>query len=111
MLQIDIWKRVLIVLVCATGILLAVPNLFYTKVEQHNDAAAAIEMSGPTPQLLSQLSQWPEWLPSGLVNLGLDLRGGAHLLAEVRVTEVYENRMNATWPEIRDALRPERDVV
>jgi preprotein translocase subunit SecD len=44
-------------------------------------------------------------MPSGLVNLGLDLRGGAHLLAEVRLADVYNSRMEATWPEVRDALR------
>jgi Preprotein translocase subunit SecD len=31
------------------------------------------------------------------VNLGLDLRGGAHLLAEVAVSDVYEQRMGALW--------------
>ena len=38
MLQIDTWKRVLIWLVCAAGVVLALPNLFYTRVEQSNDA-------------------------------------------------------------------------
>ena len=52
-----------------------------------------------------EAEQWPNWLPSSLVNLGLDLRGGAHLLAEVKVEDVYESRMEAMWPEIRDALR------
>jgi preprotein translocase subunit SecD len=46
-----------------------------------------------------------------LVNLGLDLRGGAHLLAEVRVSDVYGARMEGFWPDVRDALRPERDTV
>jgi preprotein translocase subunit SecD len=105
MLQIDLWKRVLIILTCAVGILLALPNAFYGPVEQHNDAVAAIEMSGSTPELEAQKALWPEWMPSGLVNLGLDLRGGAHLLAEVRVADVYASRMEATWPEVRDALR------
>jgi preprotein translocase subunit SecD len=50
-------------------------------------------------------------LPSGLVNLGLDLRGGAHLLAEVQVDQVYTTRMDSLWPEVRDALRDERDTV
>jgi preprotein translocase subunit SecD len=111
MLHIDTWKRVLIALLCAGGILLALPNAFYTRVEQHNDAAAAIELEGETPALTADFARWPDWMPSGLVNLGLDLRGGAHLLAEVRTGDVYEARMKATWPEIRDALRPERDVV
>ncbi|MFK7754897.1 MAG: protein translocase subunit SecD [Sedimentitalea sp.] len=111
MLQIDLWKRVLIWLVCAMGVFLALPNGFYTRVEQHNDAVQAIELSGETAELVEQAGQWPGWMPSSLVNLGLDLRGGAHLLAEVKVAEVYGVRMEAMWPEVRDALRPERATI
>ncbi|UWQ85067.1 protein translocase subunit SecD [Leisingera caerulea] len=111
MLQIDLWKRVLIWLVCAAGLMLALPNGFYTRVEQANDAAADIIAKGETPERLETVGQWPSFLPSGLVNLGLDLRGGAHLLAEVQVEDVYEARMDALWPEVRDALRPERSTV
>ncbi|NUH64730.1 protein translocase subunit SecD [Sulfitobacter sp. S0837] len=105
MLQIDLWKRIAIVLTCLAGLWLALPNAFYTPVEQHNDAVAAIEVQGSTPELEAQRALWPEWMPSGLVNLGLDLRGGAHLLAEVQLADVYESRMEAQWPEVRDALR------
>ena len=105
MLQIDLWKRIAIALTCALGLWLALPNAFYGPVEQHNDAVQAIELGGSTPELEAQRALWPGWMPSGLVNLGLDLRGGAHLLAEVRVQDVYKSRMEATWPEVRDALR------
>ena len=111
MLQIDLWKRLLIWTTVAVGLVLALPNLFYPRVEQHNDAVAAIELSGESPELLAQASGWPSFLPSGLVNLGLDLRGGAHLLAEVQVQDVYASRLEALWPEVRDVLRPERDTV
>lgn len=111
MLQFELWKKVLIWSVCAVGLWLALPNAFYTRVEQHNDAVAAIEVQGQTDALEAEASQWPNWMPSALVNLGLDLRGGAHLLAEVKVTDVYESRMQAMWPEIRDALRPERATI
>ena len=111
MLQIDLWKRTVIWLTCAVGLLLAVPNLFYTQVEKHNDAVKAIEVSGETAELADDVAGWPSFLPSGLVNLGLDLRGGAHLLAEVRVSDVYGARMEGFWPDVRDALRPERDTV
>ncbi|MEP1767752.1 MAG: protein translocase subunit SecD [Sulfitobacter sp.] len=105
MLQIPVWKRVAIWLTCAVGILLAMPNGFYTLVEGHNDAVKEIEIAGTTPELEAQRALWPEFLPSGLVNLGLDLRGGAHLLAEVRVEDVYTARLEAMWPEVRDSLR------
>ncbi|MEO0864611.1 MAG: protein translocase subunit SecD, partial [Pseudomonadota bacterium] len=111
MLQIEGWKRVLIWSVCALGLILALPNGFYTRVEQHNDAAQAIELGADTAENQALLGQWPEWMPSSLVNLGLDLRGGAHLLAEVQVEDVYASRMEASWPEIRDALRPERATI
>ncbi len=111
MLQFDLWKRVLIWLVVATGLLLAMPNLFYERVETRNDAVATIEREGATPRLEAEAGLWPSWLPSGIVNLGLDLRGGAHLLAEVQVGDVYESRMESLWPELRDALRDERDTV
>ena len=111
MLQIDLWKRLLILATCVVGLLLALPNGFYTRVETHNDAVQAIELSGETPERLEQAAAWPSWMPSSLVNLGLDLRGGAHLLAEVQVEDVYRSRMEATWPEVRDALRPERPTI
>ncbi|MGR3323145.1 MAG: SecDF P1 head subdomain-containing protein, partial [Pseudooceanicola sp.] len=101
MLQIDTWKRVLIWLVVATGLVLALPNAFYSRVEMHNDT---IDAGFPD-------ESWPGFLPSGLVNLGLDLRGGAHLLAEVRTEDVYASRMDGLWPEVRNLLRDNRDTV
>ena len=105
MLQISVWKRIAIWLTCAVGIFLAGPNGFYAIVEGHNDAVKEIELSGSTPELEAQRDLWPDWMPNRLVNLGLDLRGGAHLLAEVRVEDVYAARLEAMWPEVRDAVR------
>ena len=101
MLQIALWKRLIIWVLCIGGLLLALPNAFYSRVETFNDS-----------KLLNETSdKWPSFLPSSLVNLGLDLRGGAHLLAEVQVSDVYEQRMAALWPDIRDILRAERNKV
>jgi len=111
MLQIDLWKRVTIWLVCVIGLMLALPNAFYTRVEQANDAVAELVTKGETQERLEIAGQWPGFLPSGLVNLGLDLRGGAHLLAEVEVEDVYAARMTALWPEVRNVLRAERATV
>lgn len=111
-MQSPLWKTILIWGICAVGLLYALPNLFYTKVEQHNDAMKAVAASGvTTPEQEAAIAQWPNWLPSGLVNLGLDLRGGAHLLAEVQVADVYKDRIDGLWPDVRDALRTERDAV
>ena len=101
MLQIALWKRSLIWLLCIGGLLLALPNAFYSRVENFNDAKILNETS----------DEWPSFFPSSLVNLGLDLRGGAHLLAEVQVADVYEQRMSALWPDVRNILRSERNTV
>ena len=111
MLQFELWKRLLVWGLCLAGVLLALPNAFYSRVEMHNDAVAAIEVQGETADLAAQAAGWPSFLPNGLVNLGLDLRGGAHLLAEVKVEDVYAARMEGLWPEVRDALRGERATV
>ena len=112
MLQIDLWKRILIVAMCVIGLFLALPNAFYTRVETHNDALKALSAAGQADQTGAAVStDWPGFLPSALVNLGLDLRGGAHLLAEVQVSDVYTSRMQAMWPEVRNALRAERAVI
>ena len=101
MLQIALWKRLVIWVLCIGGLLLALPNAFYSRVENFNDARVLNETS----------DKWPSFLPSSLVNLGLDLRGGAHLLAEVQVSDVYEQRMSALWPDVREILRAERTTV
>ncbi|MGZ9810570.1 protein translocase subunit SecD [Pseudoroseicyclus sp. H15] len=111
MLHIPLWRRLAIWAVCLAGLLLALPNAFYSRVERSNDAEAAIERGLTTPELEAEAALWPSWLPDGLVNLGLDLRGGAHLLAEVQVTDVYAARMEALWPVLRDTLAAERDTV
>ena len=113
MLYSPLWKRLLILALCAWGIAASLPNLFYTQVEAHNDAVTAIEANAgvATPQQTADLAKWPSFLPSALVNLGLDLRGGAHLLAEVQVADVYAQRIDSLWPDVRDALRDARDQV
>ncbi|MDG1118091.1 MAG: protein translocase subunit SecD [Flavimaricola sp.] len=111
MLQFSLWKRLVILAVVLTGLSLALPNAFYSRVEQANDARAVIDTGRTDALLEAEAALWPSFLPSGLVNLGLDLRGGAHLLAEVSVSDVYASRMDALWPEARDVLAAERDVV
>lgn len=112
MLQFSMWKKLLIWGLCALGIFFAMPNAFYTRVEQANDAKAALVAGAPvTPELTEKAAQWPDYLPSALVNLGLDLRGGAHLLAEVQVKDVYAARVDGYWGEIRDALKDVREQI
>ena len=112
-MQTPLWKRILIWGICLIGFIFALPNAFYYRVEAHNDALAAVQVAGgvATPEQQAAIDGWPSWLPTTLVNLGLDLRGGAHLLAEVKVADVYKDRIDGFWPEVRDKLRTERDTV
>ena len=83
------WKIFLIFGVCLLGMLYAAPNLFpseRTKVWQEN-------MSG--------------WLPVKTVNLGLDLRGGSHLLLEVQMGSVIADRAASMVDAARAELRKE----
>ncbi|MDA9005685.1 protein translocase subunit SecD [Amylibacter sp.] len=111
MLQFSLTKKILIWVVVAVGFLFAMPNGFYSRVESVNDARMQLENGYTNPEIVKTASNWPSFLPSSLVNLGLDLRGGAHLLARVRVDQVYEARMDAYWPEVRNALRKERAII
>ncbi|MDG1940539.1 MAG: protein translocase subunit SecD [Paracoccaceae bacterium] len=112
MLQFSLWQKILIWSVCALGILFALPNAFYTRVEIRNDIAEALSKGLQiSSDDITNSKKWPSFLPSNLVNLGLDLRGGAHLLAEVKVEDVYAQRLDAMWQEVRDILRAERNDI
>ena len=111
MIQIGLWKRFAILIIVSLGIFMAFPNIFYERVETRNDALKKVELGEPVSKYGEALDKWPEWLPSRLVNLGLDLRGGAHLLAEVQVEDVYEARVEGIWPDVRNLLRDERQRI
>ena len=111
MLQISSLKRISILFVVLLGILFAFPNFFYKHVENYNDAIKSEALLDGVTNKSKLTYWWPKFLPSRLVNLGLDLRGGAHLLAEVNVEEVYASRMDSLWPAVRDALKAERGQI
>ena len=83
MLYFQPWKLVLILGTCFLGLVYSLPNLF-----------SAATLAG-----------LPSWLPHQQVNLGLDLRGGAHLLLEVDMNAVLRERLNATVDAARTELR------
>ena len=103
MLKFPLWKILLILMPCLWGIYSFSPHFFYSQVEKYNDLKKSglveIQKSLLEPQL------WYDWAPSDLVNLGLDLRGGAHVLVEVNLEDVYSERIQNFWPEIRRNLR------
>jgi len=111
MLNFSLTRRILIFAICLLGLVFSSPNLFYDRVESANDARIAIEQGFNTDANQAAATEWPSFLPSSIVNLGLDLRGGAHLLAEVQIEDVYDGFFESLWPEVRDALRTERDSI
>ena len=111
MLQFSLFRRITIFAICLAGLFFAAPNAFYNRVEQSNDARALIELGDESDTTQAIAASWPSFLPRALVNLGLDLRGGAHLLAEVQVEQVYSSQLDALWPAVRDSLREARDQV
>ncbi|MGF1474153.1 MAG: protein translocase subunit SecD [Geminicoccaceae bacterium] len=86
MLRFATWQIVFVLGICVLGAVLAVPNLFARDTVQ----------------------AWPDVLPKGQINLGLDLQGGSHLLLEVDADEVVEERLETLLGDIRIALRTER---
>lgn len=112
MLQFSIWKKGLIWALCLAGVIFAMPNFFYSKVEKANDARALAE-SGVvlSAEQQADLDAWPDYLPTQIVNLGLDLRGGAHVLVEVAVEDVQAERLQSLWPAIRDLRTENKETI
>jgi preprotein translocase subunit SecD len=77
------WKVALILAIVVLGIAVAVPNLL------GRDFAERL----------------PAWLPHRQISLGLDLRGGSHILLQVEGTAVIRERLDILADGIRDELR------
>lgn len=86
MLRFSPWTIGSIIAICIAGVVMSLPNLF--------------------PR--AQMAQMPDWLPHQQINLGLDLQGGSHLLLEVGVETVVEERMESVADDVRRLLRPEK---
>ena len=83
MLYFSKFKSISILLICLIGVIFAFPNL------------------------LSQntVNDLPKIMPHKQINLGLDLRGGSHLLVEVQSSVRASERMDDLYDEIRIELR------
>ncbi|MEM0989324.1 MAG: protein translocase subunit SecD [Pseudomonadota bacterium] len=112
MLDFPFWKKALIIGISLVGIIFATPNLWYDRADTANRAATALEAGrfggeGQSTQaeLEEQTGLWPSFLPPNVINLGLDLRGGVHLLVEVQVDEVIEERLRGLRSQAYRSLR------
>ena len=80
MLDFPRWKRIWLWAVTLFFALAAVPSL--------------VSLSG---------ARWPEALPDPMVNLGLDLAGGSHILLEADPAQVREQRLVTLEDGVRNA--------
>lgn len=83
MLDFPRWKIWLIGLTVAAGVLFALPNLF--------------------PE--ATVAKWPSFAPRGQLNLGLDLRGGSHILIEASEADIRKTRLDVLDETVRSELR------
>jgi preprotein translocase subunit SecD len=83
MLQFAPWKQAAILLTCLFGILMVLPNFFSQQA----------------------LKAWPSILPKKQLGLGLDLRGGAHLLLALEVNDVRKDWLDSLRDDARRRLR------
>ncbi|WP_420416984.1 protein translocase subunit SecD [Pacificispira sp.] len=86
MLQFPAWKKALIAILSLLGILYAAPNA-----------------TGPW-----QFDGYPTWAPGKPMSLGLDLKGGAHILVEVETESVVWESMESTEESLRIGFREAR---
>ena len=93
--QLSFFRIFLILIICLSAILFASPNFFYSTVDRKlND--------------VTQTSAWPDFMPSTLVKLGLDLRGGVYMLLEVKTDDVIKEKFDFLWSDIRRSLVKKR---
>jgi preprotein translocase subunit SecD len=83
MLDFPRWKIWSIVGLLALGALFALPNFVPA----------------------SELARWPSWLPRQQLNLGLDLRGGSHILLEADAADVAHQQLEVLEESVRTELR------
>jgi preprotein translocase subunit SecD len=83
MLDFPRWKIWAVSLTILLGILYALPNMLPSSV----------------------LNGLPGWAPSQQLNLGLDLRGGSHILLEADTRDVAKQRLDTLEETVRSELR------
>ena len=93
--QLSFFRILLTLIICVSALLFASPNFFYSMVDK--------KVNNPT-----QTSAWPNFMPSTLVKLGLDLRGGVYMLLEVKTDDVVKEKFDFLWSDIRKSLVKKR---
>lgn len=83
MLQFSRWKTIAILATCLAGLVFSLPNFFAKDT----------------------VKSWPSWLPARQLSLGLDLKGGAHLLYQMDAAELRKDWLQSIREDVRKSLR------
>ncbi|MDA0998850.1 MAG: protein translocase subunit SecD [Proteobacteria bacterium] len=83
MVQFPTWKKILVALVALFAVFFTAPNFVDEKT----------------------IAGLPDWVPVKRINLGLDLRGGSHLLLEVDIQSVMNEYLDGLTDSVRGVLR------
>ena len=88
MVRVSQWRVILVLVVTAIGLWFSLPNFF----PEHQRASL------------------PGFMPKNGVSLGLDLRGGSHLLQEVDMDALKKERLDSLADDLRTTLRNKPSV-
>jgi preprotein translocase subunit SecD len=72
--------------------------------------AVAVVASLPSLASMTNL-HWPDSLPGPVINLGLDLAGGSHILLEANPDQVTRQRLEAMEESVRTRVRQAEPVI
>jgi preprotein translocase subunit SecD len=86
MLNLQRWQTIAVIAFTALAVLFALPNLLPARVLDH----------------------LPGWYQQSRINLGLDLRGGAHFLLEADLRSVLTERLTNLSDSVRGELRKQQ---
>jgi preprotein translocase subunit SecD len=85
LLRFPAWKVAIVIVTLIVGAMLCLPNVL--------------------PE------QYRRYFPTGPMNLGLDLKGGASILLEVDPLELRTNKLTELSTSVRDALRTQQPMI
>ena len=89
MLNLQRWQTIAVIAFTALAVLFALPNVLPAVVLDH----------------------LPGWYQQSRINLGLDLRGGAHFLLEADLRSVLNERLTNLGDSVRGELRKQQVAV
>lgn len=90
MIQLSRFQIFLILAVCFYGVAYTVPNMVSEKTQSW------------------MVENLPSGFPKNTVNLGLDLRGGAHLVYEIDIDKVFAERAEMLVQDLRTTMRDKK---